>query len=175
MDQLPMQLHEWAHANHPSNNMLFRECLSAQLNTIFGQVVPLLFVRGNYCEVAVIATHRSKSIDFPVMEITATAFGSGLPWVRLTLRDNTFDWKVSVESAVPLNITPKDLFDPTVAHASCYCEGFPASRVFDAYAQNHSRFTVEISSSKNLVAFVEQIASFEPAGVPGVPITKTEV
>lgn len=89
----------------------------------------------------VVATHTSKSCVLPVVSVEPL----GLNW-RATLRCNFYDWKVSVETidGREVDIDHGRLFDPNETHAACYCEGFPADRVFGSYADDRSRFTVEL-------------------------------
>lgn len=97
----------------------------------------------------VIGEHRSKSVRLPVYHIA-------LPDMELVLRDNFYDWKVSVRSDAPIrNVAGWGLFDEADERgiSACYCEGFPREWVQGPYAKDKRRFTVELSGQYDLYAF----------------------
>lgn len=97
--------------------------------------------------VSVIGEHHSKSVRLPVYKVT-------LPGLDLVLRNNFYDWKVSVVSEDLIhNVEGWGLFDETQAISACYCEGFPREWVFGPYAESKRRFTVEILTQYDLYAF----------------------
>lgn len=102
--------------------------------------------------VAVVSTHRSKSITLPVCRLTVPNVG------LFYLRNNFYNWKVSCELEVPLPIdTWGDLFDPTDARSisDVFCEGFDPAWVHGPFGQNQQAFTVELSrSNEHLFAFM---------------------
>jgi len=109
----------------------------------------------------VIATHTSKSCVLPVVSIEPL----GLNW-RATLRNNFYNWKVSVETldGREVDVDHGRLFDPTEAHNACYCEGFPADRVFGSYAADPSRFTVELDSEHEVFTLLFLLSRWSRKG-----------
>lgn len=70
------------------------------------------------------------------------------------MRDNFYDWKVSIQSEVPLH----DNFHGVVRKAEklhpVYFEGFQGEWVFGSYNQNPRQFSVEIQNDYDLYAFI---------------------
>ena len=89
----------------------------------------------------VISTHVSKSVKFPVYQIELKEYG-----IEIILRNNVYDWKVSIKSKKPLDFDYMGLFDPTKVINPIYCEGFPKDKVYGSYEQNHAEFTFEMGS-----------------------------
>ena len=103
-------------------------------------------------QVKVISTHTSKSCLLPVYEFT-------IPNLRLTMRDNFYNWKVSVEGHKPFAINHFQLFSPGTKHRPVYFEGFPEDRCFGSYTENPSRFSVEIGGEMEVYTFLWRIAA----------------
>lgn len=103
----------------------------------------------------VISTHISKSITLPVVEFDRKDIG-----VRITLRNNFYNWKLSIESEKPIEaefgywahtsppIEPDYTGNPL---ASCYFEGFPSDRIFGYYSENNKKFSLEIGGKYDLM------------------------
>jgi hypothetical protein len=80
--------------------------------------------------------------------------------LRVILRDNFSDWKISVVSVRPIESEVlKFMFDPesTYLLESCYFEGFPKDLVFGPYAQDHHKFSACIRSKYMLYAMVFEL------------------
>jgi hypothetical protein len=106
--------------------------------------------RGDCRETAwVIGEHRSKSVRLPVYSLERPDLG-----IRLVLRNNYFDWKLTVISEVPIQ---SDLFPylfktmPPVEPeytgdelAACYFEGFPKDLVFGYQATDPRRWSASL-------------------------------
>lgn len=100
-------------------------------------------------QVEVIATHTSKSVLLPVYSLERADCS-----LRLVLRENFFNWKLSVISGEPLDVDFSGLFhttppiDPSYTGnplASVYFEGFPEDLIFGYYAPSDKRrFSAEI-------------------------------
>lgn len=111
--------------------------------------------------VTVIGEHRSKSVRLPVYHIVLpgpTLLERGRfieqPGLEMVLRDNFYDWKVSVRSDAPIhNVAGWGLFREDEAISACYCEGFPREWVQGPYAKDKRRFTVELGGQYDLYAF----------------------
>ena len=46
------------------------------------------------------------------------------------------------------------LFNPSEKIPAVYCEGFPRNNVYGSYEQNHSQFTIELSSNYDVYTFI---------------------
>lgn len=96
--------------------------------------------------VTVIGEHCSKSVRLPVYHVA-------LPGLEMVLRDNFYNWRVSVRREKPDDVGGWGLFDEKTAISRCYCEGFPDGWVFGPYGLDRRRFTVEIGTEHDLYAF----------------------
>lgn len=135
----------WFIENLPKETMIYK---TAAENQIY-------FVRdtlrnfNKISKIEVISTHTSKSIKLPVYHIV---WENG---IEMILRDNFYDWKISVES--PLELTyPINLFNNLGKKkiSSCYCEGFKEEWVFDCYENNKKKFTVELYDKYDVYTFM---------------------
>lgn len=90
----------------------------------------------------VVSTHRSKSITLPVV-----AFEDPERGIRVALRDNFHDRKLSVVSDGPVSFDPSSpgIHDDARTLSPCYFEGFPSPLVFGPYASNPRRFSFEFT------------------------------
>lgn len=141
------KLQEWAHKHVPSDDMLWKGGFGRQVLFLRDYVTHLVG-SGLYWEdrgeiVDVISTHRSKSILLPVCEYTRKDLG-----LRIVLRNNFYDWKLSVVSERPVIADFAGLFHTTPPVApdytgddlrACYFEGFPESLVFGYYEPSNKR------------------------------------
>lgn len=103
----------------------------------------------------VIGEHHSKSVRLPVYSLERPDKG-----VRLVLRDNHYDWKLSVASEVPIDhelfaylfhTTPPIEPDYTGNElASCYFEGFPKDLIFGYHANDSRRWSASIGGDRAL-------------------------
>jgi hypothetical protein len=152
MKTMKEPLAEWIVANPPREKMIYREAARNQFCFLASTLRPLLFASFNpaECNAHVIGMHTSKSIKLPVVEFW-------MPGLRIVVRDNFYDWKVSVQSDKPIEIESEDLFNPSEKISSVYCEGFEEWDVFGAYDQNKKRFTVEVYSNDNLIELCTRI------------------
>jgi hypothetical protein len=144
-----MDLQEWITENPIDSKMLWNSSAHNQLSFMRNIIAPMCNEDGS---IQVIASHRSKSINLPVYEITVGTR------VRFTVRDNFYNWKVSFEPLGGLNVDFKGLIDPNKEIHSCYCEGFPESRVFGSYGKtqipgNRTEFTVELPNEYKVYVF----------------------
>jgi hypothetical protein len=103
----------------------------------------------------VISTHRSKSITLPVYNLQHPTLN-----LQLILRNNFYDWKMSVISQTPIVADFSGLFyttpplDPKYTGDSLspvYFEGFPSDLVFPYYSQTDgTQWSAEISTDQEL-------------------------
>lgn len=103
----------------------------------------------------VISTHRSKLIELPVYKLSRPDIG-----VYFVLRDNFYNWKLSVVSESPIEVDLTDLchtsypIDPSYTGnelAPCYFEGFPPEEIFGYYGlSDKKRFSAQIYGGHRL-------------------------
>lgn len=147
----PTPLREWCLANRPADEMLWRGGAIEQITFVRDSLNALVQSGIDYedaNDVMVISTHRSKSIALPVYELARPDLG-----VRLILRDNFYNWKLSVISERPVAVDLSGLcytsppVDPEYTGDKLnpvYFEGFPESLVFGYYESDHRRFSAEL-------------------------------
>lgn len=112
----------------------------------------------------VISTHTSKSCLLPVYFITLR---NG---IRLIMRCNFYDWKVSVEiptykDPLPKNYLPEDCMSNNMTNGkaekipSCYLEGFHEDWCYDAYDPEKPprKFTIEVPSNEQLYVIIHYL------------------
>jgi hypothetical protein len=113
--------------------------------------------------VRVVGEHCSKSVHLPVYEIERPEVG-----IRITLRNNFHDWKISVLSARPVGQEAdfSSLFHTTPPVApdytgdelhSAYFEGFPRDRIFGYYSADPARFSACVGHDFELWAVVRAV------------------
>jgi len=150
--ETPQNLNEWSLENMPAENLFFRDNFAGQvffvqnflLRALYGDNFPKI----RAIDIMVIATHISKSVILPVYQFT-------LPnGVRITMRNNFYDWKVSVDSPFSISMKPMGLFDPKQRISSCFCEGFPSQMIFEGYAQNPRQFTLGFPTDYHFWTFM---------------------
>jgi len=126
-----MHLNEWTEKNPIKDEMLWKKSALGQLEHL-----------GNFAAILggepyVVNTHRSKSIILPVIEVR-TPYG-----VRVFVRDNFYDIKVSVEAPRPCD---NDLFGLLAGGdgylAFCYFEGFQDEWIHPPFVLGAEKFSV---------------------------------
>jgi hypothetical protein len=138
-------LQAWFNENHPDDNMVYKSGYSQQCIFIRDNISRLF--RKNLKKIEVVSTHTSKSIKLPVFHIV-------IEGVELFMRDNFYGWKVSVNSDADWDF-PLELFSkPEEQINHIYCEGFAPEWVYECYATNKKRFTVEIYNDDMLFVFL---------------------
>ena len=142
----------WSRNNHPSEDMIYEKGFWDQvvfvrdtLNAIFYDT----YEKYKDNPVLVINTHNSKSIDLPVYEINLRDYD-----VKIIMRNNFYDWKISVDSSIEINADFMNLFKQDKVITSVYCEGFKDNQVFDCYKYNKKNFTLELKDRYKLYTFM---------------------
>jgi len=146
------KLQEWINAQTVEDKMLWKGAFGHQMTFIRDRLVPLMgagLIHREKQEIAdVISTHRSKSIVLPVVEVTRKDLG-----LRFTMRENFYNWKLSVLSEKPVESDFTGLFQTTPPIdesytgdplADVYFEGFPKDRIFRYYEEDKKKFSAEI-------------------------------
>jgi hypothetical protein len=143
---------------HSNSNLSMKDAAINQFWFIKSKIAPLVWTGipdDDIPIIVVVGEHRSRSVLLPVYEIRR--LNSEL---RITMRSNFSDWKLSVESDRPI-ASPmfSSLFhtnpptDPSyTGHelSSCYFEGFPYSRIFKHHAYDSSRWSASICDDQSL-------------------------
>ncbi len=98
----------------------------------------------------VVGTHRSKSCTLPVMLVRTDE-------VALLMRSNFHDWKLSVQTTVPVPTafmfplrarhTPDEYLSP------CYFEGFQREWIFPAFTPGCTQFSLELYDDYEVYLF----------------------
>ena len=151
-----MPLSAWIEKHLPKPEMYWKDTATSQFKFL-AKLSTFLFpneAKRERCA-AVVGTHWSKSIELPVVEFQ-------LENARIVMRDNFYDWKVSVQIDEPIDIDVigssfTELFDPKGEHSECYCEGFSEYDVFGSFDSDRRRFTVSIGNDDNLMKFCEML------------------
>lgn len=154
----PDPLQDWISEHVAADEMLWKGAWGHQMSFLRGS---LRYVAGTGLDwdetkqiAKVISSHYSKSISLPVVEYSRPDLG-----LRMIVRNNFYNWKLSVISELPIDADFDGLFhttpptDPEYTGeplASCYFEGFPSSLVFGYYSQDKQRFSAEIGSDEQL-------------------------
>jgi hypothetical protein len=146
------KLQKWISAQIVGDEMLWKGAFGHQMMVIRDEIVPLMaagLVYQESKEIAdVIATHTSKSIRLPVVEVTRKDLG-----LRFTMRQNFYNWKLSVLAERPIEVDFTGLFHTTPPIdkaytgdplADCYFEGFPEDRIYRYYSEDPRKFSAEI-------------------------------
>lgn len=104
--------------------------------------------------VAVVGTHRSKSINCPIFFID-------LPKekVKIWMRYNFYNWNVSVEADMPITCDFLDTFNDDAGYGYCYCEGMEDKK-FEPYCKDKRKFTVCIDNDYELYTFFKAMRKF---------------
>jgi hypothetical protein len=156
--RVPLQ--EWISAQTIADEMLWKGAFGHQMMFLRDELLPLI-ARGLPYEKAskevafVISTHRSKSIVLPVVSYERPDVG-----LRLVVRQNFYNWKLSVISEQPLRNNLTEAVLPRLCHtsppidesytgnelANCYFEGFPDDLIFGYFDQSPlgTRWSAEI-------------------------------
>jgi hypothetical protein len=160
IDYPSSELQAWARENEPDDKMLWKNGYWDQIVFIRDDIVhvlartnPMDYEKWHYRSeeirnsLQVINTHRSKSIKLPVYQINYKGF-------TFILRNNFYDWKISVIGTKIVTCNFKGLFEDDNIINPIYCQGFPEEYVFGSYKDNNGKFTIEINGRYNLYTFM---------------------
>lgn len=151
-NNLPIDLLSWSRANIPDDDMIYKNGYWKQILLIRDDINAIFYTSSeeyNNNPVMVINTHRSKSIKLPVYEINIKKYD-----LKLILRYNFYNWKISVISKRKINMYFMDLFNIKENINKVYCEGFKDGQVFPSYNSSKDKFTLEIRDDYRLYTFM---------------------
>lgn len=156
---LPVDVTAWIRVNEPDKNLIYKEELGKQICFVRDDLCGLLF-RDSLEEQEnnppmVISTHMSKSVLLPVYQINVPKYG-----IEIILRDNFYNWKISIASKQPIECDFMGLFDEKETISPIYCEGFPKEKVYESYSENHSKFTFEICNDYELYTLMFLLSKY---------------
>ena len=157
----PEPLQEWFNRQRAetSDDMFYKGASAQQIMFVRDKLAGLVGCGLGYEQkrdlVYVIATHTSKSVLLPVYSMTRPDLS-----LRIVLRDNFYNWKLSVVSSIPIEADFAGLFHTTPPiepeytgnHLSpVYFEGFPESLIFGYYEPSDKKcFSAELWSDHAL-------------------------
>lgn len=143
----------WANENEPSKEMSYFDGYWDQIMFVRDQIRFLLGVDGHGQtddKVRVVGTHVSKSIKLPVFELDLQEkYG-----LKIFMRDNFHDWKVSIKSDRDIDCDFMNLFEEIEAISYLYCEGMTKDQIFGMHKENKKEFTIEIYNNYQLYTFM---------------------
>ena len=151
-------LREWMVTHTVDDKMFWKSASGEQISFIYNKLGPYV-CKENYQDadefIRVISDHRSKSIVLPVYKIISA--GRDITFI---LRDNFYNWKMSVISEKPIKANFDGLFytsppvepDYTGDHLDpVYFEGFDRKWVFGYYdTSNGKKWSAELYSVYDL-------------------------
>ena len=134
--------------------MLWKKAYESSLNFVqidIGHLLASKLEQKDKVEITVCSTHTSKSILLPVFEIK---WNIGEIKLLIRMRDNFYNWKISVEcSRILSGIDLDELITTEEDISPIYCEGFKKEWVFPNYQINQRTFTIEIIDTKQVYIF----------------------
>ena len=149
-EHLPINITSWVRVNRPRPTLLYREGLAKQCVFVRDVLNEMLYEgeeESSIIEPQCVSFHTSKSVKLPVFMIEVKKLG-----LKLILRNNFYDWKMSVISKKPINDDFKGLFDSS--KVATFCEGFPEKYIFGTILQNNKKFTIEVDNDYELYTVV---------------------
>jgi len=145
-------LQEWISEQLVRDEMLWKGAYASQMMFLRDRVQFLIGAGLPFGESAnlarVISTHRSKSIDLPVVRLDRPDLG-----ISFVMRDNFYDWKLTVLSTRPIDADLAGLFfteppsEPEYTGDelhSVYFEGFPPELIRGYWTQNKCQWSASI-------------------------------
>ena len=153
----PISLNDWFTANKPDSGTLWEKAAYKQIE-FFRRLVMAVCLHKHQSNLeeldvtrpVVIGEYTSKSIKLPVVEFRSK---NGIVF---TIRDNFFNYKVSVDSPFPITVDFFDLFDPEPKDYlhPVYFEGFPKNKVFRSFSENTKQFSVQLLSQEDVYLLI---------------------
>lgn len=156
---LPVDLIAWLRVNDPDEYLVFGKKLGNQVGFVKDDICDILSRIGKIKQEIVplvIAVHYSNSVKLPVYQINLEKYG-----VEIVLRNNFYDWVISIKSEKPLDFEVMGLLEKHVRQPNYFgSSGIPFNKLYGAYAENKSQFTFEIRKDYDLYAYMYLLASY---------------
>lgn len=153
-EHLPIDATTWIRVNEPDEKLIYKDGQCKQVCMVRDNIMYGIFYEGKYerqkydkFQPLVIGTHFSKSVLLPVMMMNLGEYG-----VKIILRNNFYDWNMSVVSDKELNFDFMDTFSDEGTY--CCCQGFPEKYIFGKYEENKKNFTVCVNDDYRLYTFM---------------------
>lgn len=157
-----IKLQDWIREQTVGDEMLWKGVFGDQVGFVRDTLAPIVSIGLDreydehcYDIVSVISTHRSKSINLPVYEMARNDLG-----LKIILRGNFYNWKLSVISDRPIEADFTGLFitsppsepEYTGDHLHpVYFEGFPSELIFGYYdIGDRKKWSAEICDKYSL-------------------------
>ena len=160
-----VELKYWKRKWELDDDLIYKKAGINQAGFVSGEICGnLLHVHG-----FVVSTHCSKSCKLPVYYIKMR---NG---IKLIMRNNFYDWKMSVEipeqyAALPIDFLPADCLSHSMVKnegdkiATCYMEGFSSEWCYDAYLPKNppKRFSIEVPDNHRLYVIIHRLKHAYP-------------
>lgn len=163
---MKQRLNDWWSNNEPDECLIYRHGLGKQCVFVRDTIMLNLFlgIATDYHKYkdysdehsklyesfhpSVIGTHTSKSVKLPVFEMDM----SEKLGIKIVLRNNFYDWCISVESENEIDCDWLRLINPTIKG---YFEGFPKNRIYAPYSEtNRKNFSVVLNGEYEVYTFM---------------------
>jgi hypothetical protein len=152
-NELHEPIQKWAVAHEPKKEMYYYNGYWDQIMVVRDVLPSILFNDLDFEEaekqISVISHHTSKSIHLPVYLVEIPSHG-----ISLIMRNNFYDWKISVQSPEEIDVNFLNLFKEDEKISDLHCEGFHSEWVFPSYKENKKEFTIEIGDHYRLHTFL---------------------
>lgn len=161
----PMELTYWIRKWELDENLIYKKAAVNQASWVRNKIAGNLLK----CKCFIVSTHHSKSCLLPVYYLKMR---NG---IKVIMRENFYDWKVSVEipseyPALPSDILPLDCLsysmveNPLDKISSCYLEGFKEEWGYDAYVPScpGKKFTIEVPDDERLYVILHSLKHAYP-------------
>ena len=137
---MKVELQKWFNENRVDDKMLWKKASENQIMFVRDKLAWLVMSEK---DVYVISEHTSKSILLPVYSLTYKEKG-----LNIILRDNFYNWKMSVNCSTPIELDFKGLFHTTSPIDTdytgnplnpIYFEGFKEEWVYGYYDESDKK------------------------------------
>lgn len=159
-------LKQWAQENEPSDSMRYKKSYLHMISFMRGELFmhPFYKLAGDaeVCECTIVGTHRSKSIELPVVKYT---YVSEFASVEVIVSYNFHMWSVTVRSShdIPDAVNALDMMDSSYS----FMYGFNSEDCLGKYEDNPREFSVTLHDHNEMWALMRIIrVMIQKAGVP---------
>jgi len=153
-----IELENWVKGHEPGDELGWKSAFWNQILFVRDQLPKLFFTTyEDYKKnpTMVVGTHTSKSIVLPVYSIK-------IPGLEVRMRDNFYDWNVSIRADWPVLDNFHGLIKKGKSPYRGNFEGFMDDWIFGSYNRNPREFSVELENSYEVYAFLLIVTSCFP-------------